>query len=90
MFTYEVVQEGLTVEDLLRSNWRLGKKIVHELRMAKAVTVNGEPVLWKDPLKKGVILNFAFDMPQSNYMPTENCDVTIRYEDEHCLIVSKP
>ncbi len=90
MFTYEVVQEGLTVEDLLRSNWRLGKKIVHELRMAKAVTVNGEPVLWKDPLKKGTILNFAFEMPTSNYMPTDSCDVTIRYEDEHCLIVSKP
>lgn len=90
MFTYEVVQEGLTVEDLLRSNWRLGKKIVHELRMAKAVTMNGEPVLWKDPLKAGTILNFAFEMPTSNYMPTESCDVTIRYEDEHCLIVSKP
>ncbi|MEG0440305.1 MAG: RluA family pseudouridine synthase [Solibacillus sp.] len=90
MFTYEVVQEGLTVEDLLRSNWRLGKKIVHELRMAKAVTVNGEPVLWKDPLKEGTILNFAFEMPTSNYMPTDSCDVTIRYEDEHCLIVSKP
>lgn len=90
MFTYEVVQEGLTVEDLLRLNWRLGKKIVHELRMAKAVTVNGEPVLWKDPLKEGTILNFAFEMPTSNYMPTDSCDVTIRYEDEHCLIVSKP
>lgn len=90
MFTYEVVQEGLTVEDLLRSNWRLGKKIVHELRMAKAVTVNGEPVLWKDPLKTGTILNFAFEMPTSNYMPTSSCEVTIRYEDEHCLIVSKP
>ncbi|ATP41810.1 RNA pseudouridine synthase [Solibacillus sp. R5-41] len=90
MFTYEVVQEGLTVEDLLRSNWRLGKKIVHELRMAKAVTVNGEPILWKDPLKEGTILNFAFEMPTSNYIPTDSCDVTIRYEDEHCLIVSKP
>ncbi|MEK4427018.1 RluA family pseudouridine synthase [Solibacillus sp. FSL K6-1523] len=90
MFTYEVVQEGLTVEDLLRSNWRLGKKIVHELRMAKAVTMNGEPVLWKDPLKAGTILNFAFEMPTSNYAPTNSCDVTIRYEDEHCLIVSKP
>lgn len=90
MFTYEVVQEGLTVEDLLRSNWRLGKKIVHELRMAKAVTVNGEPVLWKDPLKTGTILKFAFEMPTSNYTPTSSCEVTIRYEDEHCLIVSKP
>lgn len=90
MFTYKVVQEGLTVEDLLRTKWRLGKKIVHELRMAKAVTVNGEPVLWKDPLSKGTVLTFAFDTPASSYTPTNECRIEIRYEDEHCLIVSKP
>lgn len=90
MFQYEIVQEGLTVEDLLRTKWRLGKKIVHELRMAKAVTVNGEPVLWKEPLAKGTILHFAFEVPASSYEPTIECEVNICYEDEHCLIVSKP
>ena len=90
MFTYKVVQEGLTVEDLLRTKWRLGKKIVHELRMAKAVTTDGEPVLWKDPLAKGTVLTFTFDTPPSSYTPTNECRVAIRYEDEHCLIVSKP
>ena len=90
MFTYKVVQEGLTVEDLLRTKWRLGKKIVHELRMAKAVTTGGEPVLWKDPLAKGTVLTFTFDTPPSSYTPTNECRVAIRYEDEHCLIVSKP
>jgi 23S rRNA pseudouridine1911/1915/1917 synthase len=90
MFNYEIVQEGLTVEDLLRNKWRLGKKIVHELRMAKAVTVNGEPVLWKDPLAKGTKLQFAFEVPASSYQPTNECSLDIKYEDEHCLIVSKP
>ena len=90
MFQYEVVQQGLTVEQLLRENWRLGKKIVHELRMAKAVTVNGEPILWKDPLDKGTVLHFAFEVPASSYVPTNECRVNIQYEDEHCLIVSKP
>ena len=91
MFQYEIVQEGLTVEELLREKWRLGKKIVHELRMAKAVTLtDGSPVLWKDPLQKGTKLSFSFEAPASNYKPTEQCELTIRYEDEHCLIVSKP
>lgn len=90
MFTYTINQNGLTVEDLLRTNWRLGKKIVHELRMAKAVTVNGEPILWKEPLDKGTKIQFEFEVPASSYEPTAECDVTIRYEDEHCLIVSKP
>lgn len=90
-FQYEVNQEGLTVEELLRTKWRLGKKIVHELRMAKAVTLkDGTPVLWKDHLNEGADLQFTFEIPKSNYIPTKQCEVAIRYEDEHCLIVSKP
>lgn len=90
MFTYTINQNGLTVEELLRTKWRLGKKIVHELRMAKAVTLNGEPVLWKEPLDKGTKIQFSFEVPASNYDPTPECEVKIRYEDEHCLIVAKP
>ncbi|HWK21672.1 MAG TPA: RluA family pseudouridine synthase [Ureibacillus sp.] len=91
MFHYEIVNDGLTVEELLREKWRLGKKLVHELRMAKAVTLSdGTPVIWKEPLQVGTILSFSFDIPVSNYQPTEQCELTIRYEDEHCLIVSKP
>lgn len=90
MFTYIIHENGQTVEDLLRDKWRLGKKLVHELRMAKAVTIDGEPIMWKEPFEKGTKIEFAFDIPASNYTPTDSCDVKIRYEDEHCLIVSKP
>lgn len=90
MFTYTINENGQTVENLLRDKWRLGKKIVHELRMTKAVTLNGEPVLWKEPLEKESKITFAFETPASNYIPTEKCEVSVRYEDEHCLIVSKP
>lgn len=91
MFQYEIVQEGLTVEELLREKWRLGKKIVHELRMAKAITLQDEtPVIWKEPQAAGTMLQFKFDIPASNYQPAESCSLPIRYEDEHCLIVSKP
>lgn len=91
MFQYEVKKDGLTVEQLLRTEWRLGKKIVHELRMAKAVTyTSGEPVLWNDPLSSGRTLQFTFPTPASNYKQTPVCSIDILYEDEHCLIVSKP
>lgn len=90
MFKYTIVRDGETVEDLLRTKWRLGKKIVHELRMTKAVTVDGEPIQWKEPIAAGTQLQFAFEVPVSNYEPTNECEVTIVYEDEHCLIVSKP
>jgi 23S rRNA pseudouridine1911/1915/1917 synthase len=91
MFQYEIIHDGLTVEELLREKWRLGKKIVHELRMAKAIThEDGTPILWKDPLKAGTVLTINFEVPVSNYKPTPQCELAIRYEDDHCLIVSKP
>lgn len=91
MFQYEINKEGLTVEQLLRTEWRLGKKLVHELRMAKAITyTSGEPVLWNDPLPLGRKLQFSFPIPASSYKPTPVCAIDIVYEDEHCLIVSKP
>jgi 23S rRNA pseudouridine1911/1915/1917 synthase len=90
-FQYEIPQDGLTVESLLREKWRLGKKLVHELRMAKAVkNAGGESVKWNEPLAKGTILHFSLDVPQSDYPPAKECNVNIRYEDEHILIVSKP
>ncbi len=91
MFKYTILQSNLTVEQLLRTKWRLGKKLVHELRMAKAVTYeDGTAVVWNDKLEAGTIIQFTFEMPTSNYIPTEICEVKICYEDDHCLIVSKP
>ncbi|RHW36592.1 RluA family pseudouridine synthase [Lysinibacillus yapensis] len=91
MFHYEIIQEGLTIEELLRVKWRLGKKTVHELRMAKAITLqDGTPAMWKDPLRVGTRLTFHHEIPASNYKPASSCELSIRYEDEHCLIVSKP
>jgi len=91
MFQYEITDNNITVEELLRNHWRLGKKLVHELRMEKAVTsVDGEPLLWKEPLAAGTILNFTFPIPASSYKPTPVCAIDIVYEDDHCLIVSKP
>ncbi|WP_339259980.1 RluA family pseudouridine synthase [Lysinibacillus sp. FSL K6-3209] len=91
MFQYEIKDSNITVEELLRNHWRLGKKLVHELRMAKAVTtIDGEPLLWKEPLPAGTMLKFTFPIPASSYKPTPVCAIDVVYEDDHCLIVSKP
>lgn len=90
MFTYTIAKNSTTVDTLLRSEWRLGKKTVHELRMAKAVTRDGEPVQWNDPLDAGTEITFTFDVPASSYKPTKECLIDIVYEDAHCLIISKP
>ncbi|MGE7113467.1 RluA family pseudouridine synthase [Lysinibacillus sp. NPDC047702] len=91
MFHYEINEDNLTIEELLCNHWRLGKKLVHELRMSKAITtMDGEPIQWKAPLQAGAIIKFTFPIPTSNYQPTPVCAIDIIYEDDHCLIVSKP
>lgn len=90
MFQYKMLGTE-TIEDLLRKRWQLGKKLVHELRMQKAITLkDGTPVKWNEPIKKDTELQFHIDLPNSKYKPTKQCEVDICYEDEHCLIVSKP
>lgn len=88
---YTIATEGQTIDELFRDVWRLGKKQVHELRMAKAVTdANGELLQWKAQLPKGTTIQIEVAVPQSSYIPVPLTTIEVRYEDEHCLIVSKP
>ena len=91
MFQYTIYEDGQTIEELLRDYWRLGKKQIHELRMNKAVYKDGEPTMWKTAQPKGTVLTFMTTDATSNYEPARDASgIKIRYEDEHCLIVSKP
>lgn len=90
MFQYTIVKT-MTVEELLKNEWQLGKKLVHELRMQKAIRyLDGTIVRWNERIEKNTILQFHMSTPKSNYKPTTECEVAICYEDEHCLIVEKP
>ncbi|MBK3496962.1 RluA family pseudouridine synthase [Viridibacillus sp. YIM B01967] len=90
-WTYSIQQEGQTIDELLRDQWKLGKKTVHELRMTKAISdTNGELLQWKLPRTKGTEIVVTLDVPESSYEATLDCDVKVIYEDQDCLIVSKP
>lgn len=89
-FQYTIPTDGLTIEHILREQWKAGKKTVHFMRMAKSVTdTDGEPVEWKFPQKAGTVLTFTVPDARSTYSPEEN-DLQILFEDEHILVVSKP
>ncbi|WP_088007754.1 RluA family pseudouridine synthase [Indiicoccus explosivorum] len=90
-FTYQIPRRGLTVDNLLREEWRLGKKQVHELRMAKSVMdLKGIPLNWSVPLEAGTELLIRTPDTSSLYTPERNPDTEIRFEDEHLLIACKP
>lgn len=90
-FHYQAIDDGVTVEQLLREDWKVGKKTVHLMRMAKSVTdVDGMPIEWKNPLKAGTTIQFGIPEAQSTYLKNEQQSLQILFEDEHILGVWKP
>lgn len=89
-WTYEL-QEQMTIEELLREEWGLGKKLVHELRMAKGVILGDAPVAdWKAALPKGTALRFVWPDSPSPYAADTDTAIPVLFEDEHFLIARKP
>ncbi|WP_144512258.1 RluA family pseudouridine synthase [Bacillus sp. FJAT-22090] len=89
--TYTVPEDGLTIEVILQEKWKLGKKLIHDLRMQKAVSdTNGELLQWKLPNKKGDVLVFKWEGESSNYLTSDQNPLYVAYEDEYLLIASKP
>ena len=91
VFTYTLQEDGLTLEQLLRDQWQAGKKNIHELRMANAVTdADGAPAVWRTPLTAGTTLTFQLPDAHSEYEPIDIADVQILEEDDHFIAVFKP
>lgn len=90
-FRFRMTRDGLTIEELLRDEWKAGKKTVHQMRMDKAVTdTAGEPVEWRIPREAGTELVFHFKDTVSSYKPDENRSISILFEDEHIIAALKP
>ncbi|WP_432352791.1 RluA family pseudouridine synthase [Sporosarcina sp. A2] len=90
-FTYAVKDSDGTLEQLLRDDWKAGKKNIHELRMANAVTeAEGVPAVWRTPLIAGTELTFHLPEAHSEYEPLEVPGVKILQEDAHFIAVFKP
>lgn len=89
-FSYVTREDGLSVESVLKTQWGLGRKLVHELRMADAVkSADGGRIRWNDPLPSGTELTVELPDSASSYLP-EDGELTVVHEDAHCLIVHKP
>lgn len=89
-FHHTIIEDGQTVENLLREQWQAGKKTVHQMRMDKSVTdATGEPIEWRTPQRAGTILTITVVDAKSSYTP-EEAELRVLYEDEHILAVDKP
>lgn len=78
----------MTVETLL-NYWQLPKKMKHELRMSKELTVNGDVANFHTVLHTGDVLSLPVAEEKSSYLPSYRLAEVV-YEDEHVAILVKP
>lgn len=90
-FQYQIIDDGMTIEQLLREEWKAGKKTVHLMRMAKSVTdLEGNPLDWKTPLSVETTIHCEVPEAKSTYLLNEQEALQVLFEDEHILGVWKP
>ncbi|MDF2000983.1 RluA family pseudouridine synthase [Peribacillus frigoritolerans] len=89
----DVIQNwnGLTLEKLFRERWKAPKKLVHEWRMSKEVTVNGNSVTWSTILNEGDTISIPLlDHAENETVQAADLGISILYEDDVLLIANKP
>lgn len=80
---------GISIESLLKMEWEVPKKLLHQLRMEKGVTVNGEQRRWNELLKEGDKLQVHMFMEEEYGVEPEYGELNVVFEDDHVLIVNK-
>lgn len=80
-----------TIEELFKNYWKAPKKMVHEWRMSKEVTVNEVKLPWSTKLKEGDTMSIPiFKDADLEGVPATPLDISILYEDDFLLIANKP
>lgn len=82
--------QGETLDDLFRKRWNGPKKQIHQIRMDKAILLNGENPNWHAPLNLGDRLQIKFFKQEAFGVTPFYIDVSVLYEDDHLLVVNKP
>lgn len=80
-----------TIEDFFKYYWKAPKKLIHEWRMSKEVTVNDQHVPWSTKLCEGDFFSVPiFTDPETKQIPATDLGIAILYEDDFLLIANKP
>ncbi|CAG9621782.1 RluA family pseudouridine synthase [Sutcliffiella rhizosphaerae] len=77
-----------TLQDYLRQDILVSKKLLHEIRMSKLVTVNKEIPVWTQPLQQGDLISIPI-FPENIEPSASNLAIQVLFENEHLLIINK-
>jgi len=81
---------GLTIQELFRNIWQAPKKLVHQIRMDRSLTVNGDVINWNTPLQLNDIIEVSLQKTDVTNNISTSLPIDILFEDDHMLVVNKP
>lgn len=84
------VWENKKIEQILKENLMIPKKLLHQFRMNKDVTVNGQAMPWSRDLQQGDILQIRLFQAEEYGVVVDNTELEVLFEDDHLLVVNKP
>ncbi len=81
---------GKTIEDLLKDELHVPKKMVHQWRMNKSLYYKEETHPWSVKITAGETLSIPIYEEEENPIPPFDLPLSILYEDEDILVINKP
>ncbi|ASF38412.1 RNA pseudouridine synthase [Halobacillus halophilus] len=82
---------GYTIERVMKKEWFVPRKLVHEFRSNKELTLNNETANWKDTrVQANDLLRIRLFKPRQLEVTPVYMDIDVVYEDDHLLVVNKP
>ncbi|RBP04237.1 RluA family pseudouridine synthase [Rossellomorea aquimaris] len=82
--------KNVTIETILRNHWQAPKKLIHSLRMAGDIKVNGESISWTQPLSPGDTLQLHLFKELEYDVPPTYGEIDVLFEDDHLIVINKP
>ncbi|MGM0864078.1 MAG: RluA family pseudouridine synthase [Bacillota bacterium] len=82
--------KNVTIETILRNHWQAPKKLIHSMRMAGDIKVNGNSISWTQPLSPGDTLQLHLFKEVGYDVPPTYGEIDVLFEDDHLIVVNKP
>ena len=84
-----------TLRELLQRTWLLPRRIVHYLRVNRAVTINGKYQAMNTGVEPGMPVHMVFNgeefrTPESHYVVNRTLLCPVLYENRDLMVVNKP
>ena len=86
--TADDVAAGLTIKQLVRTNFTFSSRMMTKLKQQHLVKLNGQDIPWWISPAEGEIISVLLPEEKSDF-PPEDIPISVVYEDDDILVINK-